>query len=306
MGTTALHKLATGQLHETYKLTQQAMLLGTQPGGSVVVPDVGWAALWQADILREWNQLDAALELAEEAISLCKQTQSINSLTFILHGHGELLRIHLSRGELEAACSAFQEFERIGRSMNQPYYSFVRSLFTTIDQVRLWLACGELKRARHWAEELDLGERHDTPFAREREEVARARILLAMAQPTVALERLEPALVRATAGQRWDHVIEIRILQALAFQMCHYESRALSALSVAVHLAEPEDYIRRFLDEGAPMAALISKLREKQREQGPTPYLDTLLTAFSQQSKRPKHQSKTRPRQRAKRPLLDE
>ena len=59
---------------------------------------------------------------------------------------------------------------------------------------------------------------HFTPFARERQEVARARILLAQDQSTAALQRLEPALQRATAGQRWGHVIEIRLLQALAYQ----------------------------------------------------------------------------------------
>jgi LuxR family maltose regulon positive regulatory protein len=144
----------------------------------------------------------------------------------------------------------------------------------------------------HWAKELDLGTQHGTPLAYEREEVASARILLATAQPTVALKRLEPVLMRATAGQRWGHVIEIRILQALAYHMYHYEEQALTALSVAIRLAEPEGYIRLFVDEGSHMATLLSRLRERQRKQGPTPYLDTLLAAFPQQDKRPKYHSK--------------
>jgi len=48
-----------------------------------------------------------------------------------------------------------------------------------------------------------------------------------------------------------------------------------------VRLAEPEGYIRRFVDEGAPMAALLSRLREQERKQGPTSYLDTVLAAFA-------------------------
>jgi hypothetical protein len=74
-----------------------------------------------------------------------------------------------------------------------------------VDQVRLWLACGELDRALDWAEELDRGERHGTAFAHEREEVACARVLLAGMQPKLALQRLEPVLKRATTGQRWGH-----------------------------------------------------------------------------------------------------
>jgi LuxR family maltose regulon positive regulatory protein len=97
-------------------------------------------------------------------------------------------------------------------------------------------------------------------------------------------------------------VIEIRQLQALAYQMCHKETQALDALSEAVRLAEPEGYICRFVDEGDPMAALLSRLREKQRSSGPTPYLDTVLAAFAQHNKTHEQQSK-RVRQRTKRSL---
>ena len=88
------------------------------------------------------------------------------------------------------------------------------------------------------------------------------------------------SLQRATTGQRWGHVIEIRLLQALAYHMLPQETQALDALSEAVRLAEPEGYIRSFVDEGAPMETLLSRLQEEQCQRGPTPYLDTLLAAF--------------------------
>jgi len=110
MSSTAMHMIGTGQLHEAYQLTQQGMQLRTQSAG-FVLPAVGWPTLLQADILREWNQLDAALALVEEAISLCKQTASSVSLFFLLCGYAVLLRVHLSRGDLDAARSALQEFE---------------------------------------------------------------------------------------------------------------------------------------------------------------------------------------------------
>src|SRR5207248_1512473 len=179
--------------------------------------------------------------------------------------------------ELEAARSALQEIEHIGMGMNQHLYLHVRSHFSTVEQVRLWLACGELNRAMRWAQELEIGGKLGTPLEHERQEVACALILLAKGQPTCALQRLEPVLQRATTAQRWGHVIEIRLLQALAHQMRDEVPQALDVLLEAVRLAEPEGYIRSFVDEGPPMAALLSKLREEQRKQGPTPYLDTLL-----------------------------
>ena len=128
-------------------------------------------------------------------------------------------------------------------------------------------------------------ERHGTPFAHEREEVAQARILLAKQEPVLALQRLESVLQRATAGQRWGHVIEMLILQALAYQMCQEATQALDALLEAVRLAEPEGYIRCFVDEGTSMETLLSCLYQRECKRGPTLYLDRLLAAFRQESK---------------------
>ena len=282
-GSTAQYMIGTGQLQEAYQLTQKAIRWGKTPG-SLVLPVVGWPIAFQADILREWNQLEAAHSLAEEALSLCQQTQLIGTQAYELFGCAMLLRVSLSCRDLDAARSAFERFEYICTCMNQPISLFYRSFHTTVDQVKLWLANGELNRAIQWAEELDQGERHSTPFGNEREGVAQARILLATAQPTPALQQLEPALKRATTGKRWGHVIEIQLLQALAYQMCQQETQALDTLSEAVRLAEPEGYIRSFVDEGAPMEALLHHLRKRNRKQGPTPYLDTLLAAFQQEN----------------------
>jgi LuxR family maltose regulon positive regulatory protein len=284
MGTTACCMLGAGQLHEVQRLTQQAIQLGKQPG-ELVLPNVGWPALFQAEILREWNQLAEALTLVSESIEQCKQTESMSSLTHLLFGYAMLLRVQLSCGELDAAYSALQEFEHIGTSMNRPLYLQVCSHFTAIDKVKLWLARGELEHATRWAEELDMRERPGTPFMHEREEVVRVRVFLAKDQSMLALQHLEPMLQRATTAQRWGHVIEMRLLQVLAHKMCHEETQALSALAEAIRLAEPEGYIRSFVEEGAPMTALLFKLQEEQRRHGPTPYLDILLAAFQQKSK---------------------
>ena len=78
---------------------------------------------------------------------------------------------------------------------------------------------------RNWI----IREQHSTPFVREQEEVAVCHVLLARAQPALALQRLEPVLQRATTGQRWGHVIEMRLLQALAHQMLQEEIQALAS-----------------------------------------------------------------------------
>ena len=291
LGPVVGYMTTAGQLGEAHQLAQEAIRLGA-PSRGFVLPDVGWPIIWQAEILREWNQLDAARDLVEEAIPLCQQAGSFVKSMYLVCGYATLAHICLSSGELDRAQFALQEVERLGRQMSQPIYQYFRSLYTTADQVRFWLDSKDLDRAALWVQERDLLGLHSTPFVHEREEVARARFLLATSEPTVALQRLEPVLERATTGQRWKHVFEVHLLQALAHQMCGQEEQALSALSEAVRLAEPEVYIRSFVDEGPPMAALLSQLREQQQKHGPTPYLDTVLAAFPPQDKARKRKRK--------------
>jgi LuxR family maltose regulon positive regulatory protein len=290
---TVRYLIDAGRLQEAEQLVKQGLQSGTTPTG-IPLPQVGWVALFQAEILREWNRLDAAQAVIEEAIEQCKQAESIATLPFLFWVYAIQVRILLSRTQMDAARSALEQLEQVSLRLNQPCSSYYQALFTTVDQVRLWLACGEVDQATHWVKQREMREQESTPFAHEREEVACVRVLLATAQPDGALQRLGLVLQRATAGRRWGHVIEIRLLQALAYQMLQEEPQALGVLSEAVRLAEPEGYIRSFVDEGPPMAALLCKLRDEQCKQGPTPYLDTLLAAFPERGKAQKRPQKRR------------
>jgi LuxR family maltose regulon positive regulatory protein len=71
-------------------------------------------------------------------------------------------------------------------------------------------------------------------------------------------------------------VIEILVLQALAFHILGDLDQALSALHRALSLAEPEGYVRTFIDEGQVMAGLLRQAMT----QGIAPgYVGKLLAA---------------------------
>jgi LuxR family maltose regulon positive regulatory protein len=291
MGVTVRCMIDAGRLHEAERLVKHGRHLGTTPTGALL-PQVGWLTLFQAELLRQWNQLDAARATIEEAIELCQQEESMATHTFLFWAYAIQVRILLSRTEMDTARCAYQQLEQFSVRFNQPAASYYHALFTTVDQVRLWLACGEVDRATQWVKQCERREQQSPPFGHEREEVACVRVLLATAQPDGALQRLGPVLQRATEGRHWGHVIEMRLLQALAYQMRSQENQALSALSEAIRLGEPDGYIRCFVDEGATMRALLSRLREEYCKDGPPFYLDALLAAFPEQSKVEKPQLK--------------
>ena len=72
-----------------------------------------------------------------------------------------------------------------------------------------------------------------------------------------AIELLERLLQAAEAKRRIGSVIEILVLQALAHQAQGNISAALESLERALILAEPEGYLRIFVDEGPSMARLL-------------------------------------------------
>ena len=276
---TAYSLLLHGKLHEVEQLAGQVALMGTTPSG---LPHamMCWAYIFHADALRQWNRLDEALDLALQGVQLSEQTETIVALYL---GYTVLMRIYLARGEMDEARFAFQQAEE---ALKKTYSPYRRDAYLIVHWVQYWLASGELERAMNWVQEIAsaaIPQRcmNIPALAHEREDVARARILLIQQLPTEATSLLEPHQINAEKQERWSHVIEMKVLQALAHSIRNEDQKALTVLAQAVHLAEPEGFIRTFVDEDTAMATLLSRLRVQERRKGPTPYLDTLLAAFS-------------------------
>ena len=76
-------------------------------------------------------------------------------------------------------------------------------------------------------------------------------------------------------------MIELLVLKALVLRAQNDESGALAKLRRALTLAEPEGYVRTFVDEGAPMADLLRRLlktwRKERLDDVPLEYTGKLL-----------------------------
>jgi LuxR family maltose regulon positive regulatory protein len=72
----------------------------------------------------------------------------------------------------------------------------------------------------------------------------------------------------AEATKRNGRMIEVLALQALAFHGKKDAARAVEVLERAFSLAQPEGYVRVFLDEGEPMAKLLFLAKSQRLGQG--------------------------------------
>ena len=135
------------------------------------------------------------------------------------------------------------------------------------DEGQVWLQQGRVAEALAWARGAGLSAEDDLNYLREYEHITLARTLLAQhrrqreEQPLRDASALLARLLQAAdAGGRTGSVMEILVLQALAYRQHGNVPDAASPLEGALLLAEPEGYARLFVDEGAPMAELLETI----------------------------------------------
>jgi LuxR family maltose regulon positive regulatory protein len=141
---------------------------------------------------------------------------------------------------------------------------------------RLMVAQGDLAGAVRWAQECGLRMDDEPSLSHENGYVTLARMLLAQHSPHEALPVLAGLLDLEKRQGRMGTALEILVLLAVAMRASGDEAGALERLSWALSLAEPEGYIRIFVDEGEPMVALLRQAYARGIAPG---YVATLLAA---------------------------
>ncbi len=132
------------------------------------------------------------------------------------------------------------------------------------------LAQGQLDEALRWAREQHLSADDELSYVREFDHITLAHVLMAdhlqdrdgrsLADAARLLHRL---LAAAEEGGRAGRVIEILTLQAAVHEARGDRSAALTALERAVTLAEPEGYVRLFVEQGGALPPLLRALARR-------------------------------------------
>jgi LuxR family maltose regulon positive regulatory protein len=155
-------------------------------------------------------------------------------------------------------------------------------------KARVYLKLGRLSHAQDWAQKHGLTVDDALSYLQEFEHITLARVLIAAYQSNRAegnvrdaLALLDRLLKAAEEGKRTGSMIEVSILQALAHHARGNKAQALASLRRGLTLAEPEGYVRIFVDEGQVMTELLTGLSEVE---GLKEYVRKLLSAFGKQS----------------------
>ena len=235
----------------------------------------GLAFVGQAVVLQEWNDLEAAEKIIRKSLQLCVPW---NSPSATCRCYMVLARILQSQGNLLEAGETLllAEASIQGRSPMPEVLSDLNAI-----QVGYWLASGQTSRALRWSQGFGKSIKPEDGFSitQEQDEISFSRVLVAERQFDVALQNLGSMAIVAEIGARTGRLIVIRILQALALNAMGKQQQALEMLQISLAMAEPEGYLRIFIDEGEPMQKMLVAYLHA-FPAGLTSYARTLLAAF--------------------------
>jgi len=276
--TLAVIRIAQGRLREALHTYEQALQLATDQG-AIVPRGTGDMYVGLSELHREHNDLQIATQHLHRSKELGEHAGfPQNRYRWFI----AMARIRQTQGDLEGALDLLHKAETIYVSDFSPNVHPISAR-----KVRVWVAQGRLAEALDWARENGLSAEDELGFLREFEHITLVRILLARYESDRTesaildvIGLLERLLKAAQEGGRMGSVIEILILQALAHRAQSDIPSALIPLKQALRLAEPQGYMRIFLDEGSPMAQLLREAAER----GIMPdYPGKLLVAFEAQ-----------------------
>ncbi len=291
-------RLAQGRLREATRIYQEGLTLGTSQGGAALRGTADMH-VGLSDVLREVGDLDGALEHLHRSAELGEH----NGLP--QHPYRSRLamaRLRASEGDIDTATELLDQAERV-------YTTDFSPSIRPIPAIRAGLLAdhGNLDLSLAWVRERGLTADDDVAYLDEFEHVALARVLLAQfradgsAQSVVdAIRLLERVSVQAAAGGRSGDLLHVLVLLALAEDARGDRSAAVAHLERAITLAEPEGYLRLFLDAGSWIQPLLVAVATK----GPSgAYVHRILDASTRRVDR-RQQPRT-PQQSLIDPLSD-
>jgi LuxR family maltose regulon positive regulatory protein len=278
MGSLAYLQMAQGRLREADVSLRQALGFAAERGAELL-PAVGRVRIAMGELLYEGDDLEGSeheLTLGTELV------ERAGELEVLVRGHVDLSRVRRARGDTNGALNLAHKAERLAQESGAPQ--------AIIDAV-LWKARLHLMRSDLQAATSDLERPSgvgDVPCStRESERISLARLLIAREDHHEALQLLDSLREMAEAADRRGNVIEILTLQALALRARDEKNRAIDVMEGVLALAEPEGYVRTFVDERQPMAELLSGVLEAQQRERrgsqdriPIHYLRKLLAAL--------------------------
>jgi LuxR family maltose regulon positive regulatory protein len=276
-------RVISGQLRAAELPCAQLLRLASEPGWEQV-PAADLSHVMLGRILYERNDLPGALQALNPFIADIMVEESYSLARPAIVSCILLARVQLALGDFDEARKLL---ERAWGKIQKNHLKQI-SIPVAAYRARILLALGDLETALEWAREIEPTISDPLNPSLEYDHISLARVWRKQDRLPEASQLLARLLLPAEQAGRMGRVIEILALQVTVNLAQGEDADVLASLERALILAEPEGYIRTFVDEGEPMRDVISNWRVVTgRQKNPTAiqarlmaYADRLLQAF--------------------------
>jgi LuxR family maltose regulon positive regulatory protein len=186
-------------------------------------------------------------------------------------------------GDVEGALSQLRNLNRLATKVGSTVMDDRLRAETTAMNIRLLLRQDHpelehlLSDVASWVEARQLRPDDELEYSREPEYLLLARLLIIQERPGEAQPLLERLVHAAESAGRVGNQIDYLVTLALAQTRNGEAATALTTLTQALSLAEPEGYVRTFVDCGHDMQGLLQLVAKRGTASN---YVSKLLEAF--------------------------
>lgn len=251
--TTPAHLVNTyvlqARLAQAEAVCQRALRVITAKLGSADVPIPALFNMYaaMAKIRIEWNDLPGAEPYALRAIELTEQSESLMFTPYLV-----LANLRAAQGRAQESVRVLEakiDFFRAGKDL-------IRSAVAKAGLAQHQIIAGDLQAAEQWADNLPAQAYHQVGYVGEINGLVLMRLLRAQGRYAEALEISDRLLAAAEAARRTGRVLENQAFRAVVLWLLGNSEAACAALLRPLQLAEPENILRTFLEEGPAMHSL--------------------------------------------------
>lgn len=246
-------QLSENQLHQAQNTFQRVLDLVGEPAQPIACA----AYLYLAQIYYWWNELDTAQQFGQKSLELAKQIDTVDiSITCGLF----LARLKLTNGDNSGAEMLLSKLEK----------DIHQRQFTRQIPALMQLRIQNCLQQENITEALDIASEHKLAKSL-------VRVHLAQDKPAEAQAIIDTYHQQVDSNNHPDEQLELLILQILIHQTRGQIESALSLLRDVLKLTQTDNFIRLYVDEGAPMQQLLSALYNSNFT---SDYIKHILDAF--------------------------
>ena len=261
-----------GRLHDAFETYQQALEYAREHEQASEPPyNLIYCSI--AELFYEWNDLVNAEKYLSQGMKMIEEAGFFVNLLWASPLSAKIKR---ARGDWQGAVNEMRQVVSMAKRDNLTLFASQSEAYLA----RLQCEIGHLTDALAWINSLELARYERMGYERSIDAIQYAYILTKLERYDESLELLDWIETASRTSNNIQCLLEAFLLRALVFHYRGDNKKAVDSINNALSIAEPEGYIRTFLDFGESMITLLKTTSLSLKDSTSLAYVQELLVAF--------------------------